>query len=129
MDCIEYSTVLIADLERLFDVNHPIVLPGDLNCADVNWINNTSPKDGVQDIILDFFISREFEQFVRAPTRLNNILDVVLTDSPILFDSLEVINPLGNSDHCMVRFNMSVKCQLSCEPNPDGLRYLRRDAD
>ena len=52
MDCIEYNTVLIADLELLFDVNYPVVLSGDLNCADVNWINNTSPKDGVQDIIL-----------------------------------------------------------------------------
>ena len=24
---------------------------------------------------------------------------------------------------------MSVKCEVSCEPSPDGLRYLWRDAD
>ena len=128
-DCIHYNTVLIADLELLFDVSYPVILSGDLNCADVNWINNTSPTDGVQDIILDFFISRECGQFVRAPTRLGNILDVVLTDSPILIDSLKVISPFGNSDHCMVRFNVSVNCEESCEPSPDDLRYLWREAD
>ena len=92
-----------------------------------------SPTDGVQDIILDFFISRGCEQFVRAPTRLNNILDVLLTDSPNPLGNsdhcMEVINPLGNSDHCMVRFNVSVKCEESCGPSPDSLRYLWRDAD
>ena len=95
----------------------------------MNWINNSSPKDGVQNIMLDFFISRGCEQFVRAPTRLNNILDFVLTDSPILIDSLEVINRLGNSDHCIVRFNVSVKCEESCGPSPDSLRNLWRDGD
>ena len=121
MDFIHYNTVLIADLEILFEVNYPVVLSGDLNCADVNWINNTSPKDGVQDILLDFFISRGCEQFVRAPTRLNNILDVVLTDSPNLIDSLEVINPLGNSDHCMVRFLM---CRLNVKSRADQVRTV-----
>ena len=77
MDCIEYNTVLIADLELLFDVSYPVVLSGDLNCADMNQINNTSPKDDVQFIILYFFISRGYEQFVRAPIRLNNIIHVV----------------------------------------------------
>ena len=128
MDCIDYNTVLIDDLELLFEVNYPVVLSGDLNCADVNWINNTPPEDGIQDIILDFFISRGCEQFFRTPTKLNNILDVVLTDSPMLIDSQEVINPLGNSNHCMVRFNVLVKCEVSCEPSPDSLRDLRREA-
>ena len=44
MDGIEYNTVLISNLELLFDVNYSVVLSGDLNCADVNWINNTSPR-------------------------------------------------------------------------------------
>ena len=95
----------------------------------MNWVNHTSPKDGVQNIILDFFISRGCEQFVRMPTRFNNILDVILTDSPILIDSLKVINPLGNRDHCVVRFNVSVKYEVSCEPSSDGLRYLWCEAD
>ena len=29
----------------------------------------------------------------------------------------------------MVRFNVSVKCEVSCEASPDGLRYLWREAD
>ena len=29
----------------------------------------------------------------------------------------------------MVRFNVSVKSEVSCEPSPDGLRYLWREAD
>ena len=90
MDCIEYNNVLIANLKLLFDVNYSTVLSGDLNCGDVNWINNTSPKD----IILDF-ISRGCERFVRMPTRLHNILDVVLTD--ILINLLEIISPFRNS--------------------------------
>ena len=48
MDYIEYNNVLIADLKLLFDVNYPVILSGDKNYADVNWTNNTSPKDVIQ---------------------------------------------------------------------------------
>ena len=75
MDCIEYNNVIIADLELLF------VLLGDLNRADVKWMNTTSPRHGVSNITLDCFISQGCEQFIRTPTRLINILDVFLTVS------------------------------------------------
>ena len=48
-------------------------------------------------------------QHVKEPTRNNNILDLVLTTNPDMVENVEVIEPFGNSDHCIVTFDLKLK--------------------
>ncbi len=50
------------------------------------------------------------DQLILEPTRLDNILDIILTNSKYAFSDVEVDNPLGNSDHNTLIWNL--KCSL-----------------
>ena len=69
-------------------------------------------------------------QFVREPTRLNNLLDVVLVNEPIIMHTVEVDQPFSSSDHCSVNF--TVILNVGDDDTPDDtidIRYNWKDAD
>ena len=47
----------------------------------------------------DFFIYNNLVQIVNQPTRGDNILDVIVTNHPFLFEPPLCISPLNRSDH------------------------------
>ena len=49
-------------------MSHLYTVVGDLNCPDIDWVNFTSPSDGVQDVFLDFTVVNRFTQTVIKPT-------------------------------------------------------------
>ena len=49
-------------------------------------------------LILDCYL----EQHVQYPTGMNNILDLVLTNELVLEDGVNVLAPVGSSDHNVV---------------------------
>ena len=90
-------------------LNHstsPTIITGDFNCRNIDWANLTAPSDGIQDTLLRLSIVDSFEQVVSAPTRGNNILDLVFTNEPLAVCNVNVGSPLSNSDHCKVFFNI-----------------------
>ena len=63
----------------------------------------------VTTVLLECVEEFGFVQCVCSPTRGSNILDLVLSNEPLLLRSLSVMDPIGNSDHDSVRFCLMAK--------------------
>ena len=75
------------------------VIIGDFNLPNIDWTRRWSPCAG-ERMVLDTVGDMFWEQMVHVPThRLGNTLDLCLTSSLELFTGVEVVAPLGNSDH------------------------------
>ena len=59
-------------------------------------------------------------QFVDAPTRDDNVLDLVLSNDPYILSSIDVAEPFSNSDHCVVHFSLV----LGHHEKNDSVRYI-----
>ena len=55
-----------------------------------------------RDLLLDSYLF----QHVRQPTRLNNILDLVISSNENMVDDVKVLEHLGNSDHNILVWNL-----------------------
>ena len=79
----------------------PIIMGGDYNLPDISWDSICVKSESTRKSLHDYFLSliQEFSltQLVLQPTRLNNILDLFLTNSPNIVKSTHVIP--GLSDH------------------------------
>ena len=95
-------------LVSVFDCKHLIFVVGDVNCPGINWKNWFASNDGVQDTPFDLFIIVGCVQLVKEPTRLDNILYVVLTNTPIFIQSISNCESFGNSDHLSVKFAINL---------------------
>ena len=81
------------EISQLFDcinsacnMNHPILIMGDFNYPDINWLSLTADNKGNKflKLILDCYL----EQQVHLPTRSNNILDLVLTSEVAIKENI-----------------------------------------
>ena len=45
------------------------------------------------------------------PTRVENVLDIVLSSQKELVDNVKILEPLGNSDHNQIQFDINVKSE------------------
>ena len=125
-----FAVNLVNCLESLFNTATPIFVIGDLNCPNINCYNYTAPADSVLNAILDFFISKGCVQFVRQPTHLNKLLDVVLVNEPILMYTVEVDQTFSSSDHCSVNFTVSIIVGDDDTPvDTNDIRYNWKDVD
>jgi len=75
---------LTSCMSNVIDTANPCIIAGDLNCANIDWSNFTAPSDGVQDALLHFTLFNGLSQVVSEATRGNNILDVVISNEPLL---------------------------------------------
>ena len=95
---------LQAELEKLFNRKSTpkLLLCGDFNVPDISWQNysiDDNPQYGlpVNEAMLDLVERFHLEQLVQVPTRLDNILDLILTTMPDSVSNIKVIP--GMSDH------------------------------
>ena len=60
---------------------------------------------------LEFPVHNGFTQVVNEPTRLHSLLDIVLTNEPLIVSDVNVDVPItgSNSDHCQVDFCVTVE--------------------
>ena len=59
----------------------------------------------------NFYFQDSFRiQHVLEPTRGENVLDIVLSSQKELMDNVKIHEPLGNSDHRQIHFDINVKC-------------------
>ena len=110
-------------LSRLVEGRVSIVM-GDFNCH-VNW--ETRETCAENEELLKFVNDGFFTQWVREPTRGNNILDLVLTSEDDIVSNVEVNEELGGSDHRVARF--VVRVPLQGRSTQSGVRLDFRRAD
>ena len=104
---------LHTDLGRLFNGRSVprVILAGDFNLPSIDWATNTinpSPQYGkltnetMMSVVHDYFL----DQLVLEPTRLQNTLDLLLTNAPDTVSDVEVIP--GISDHEAITCNCNI---------------------
>lgn len=99
-NCFQTTTDV---LSLLLDVEYPIIIAGDLNAPHISWAHLSSACTNCSKL-LSFAIKNGFIQHVNEPTRGDNILDLVFSNTPYLIDSLTV--DVHFSDHRAVLFNV-----------------------
>ena len=107
---LDLSTVFDSvDQEQLMFMFECIIM-GDFNHGHIQW--NSLESTGIEDqqflcLIQDSFLT----QHVLEPTRGENVLDIVLSSQKELVDNVKIIEPLGNSDHNQIHFDINVKSE------------------
>jgi len=102
---------LIECIASLSDIEQCCVVTGDFNVPRVNWQNMTCPAgDSAGNALLTFSIDHSLLQFVHAPTRCENILDLIFCRDEMFILGTEISVPFANSDHYSVNFT------LDCSP-------------
>ena len=83
---------------------------GDFNHGHIQW--NSFESTGIEDQQFLFLIQDSFlTQHVLEPTRGENVLDIVLSSKKELVDNVNIFEPLGNSDHNQIHFDINVKSE------------------
>jgi len=96
-----------------------VILMGDFNLPNVDWIHYSAPATPFYDKFLSFVNESGLLQFVSEPTRHENILDILLTNVPDLISDLQVQCPLSTSDHNVVKFGVNICCDNNVSDNQD----------
>jgi len=69
-------------------------------------------------------------QLVSEPTRQHNLLDIVLTNGPMIMSDVSVEAPVSNCDHCQVNFCVTVATSVEkCKTEQLVKQYLWDKAD
>ena len=92
---------------------------GDFNYPGINWIDGsgfTSSTSSEEQQFADFIMDHYFYQLVDKPTRVNNIVDLALSNRPISIASVESGPSLADvgapSDNYPVIFETEVKLEF-----------------
>ena len=106
---IAYLTELCNCIELLLPQCGSAIITGDFNLPDIVW----SPSSAIRccsyacpGIFLNFVYKHSFNQLVQTPTRLANILDLVLSNDDTLVTNVCVKPSFSTSDHDSVHFNI-----------------------
>ena len=99
---IDNDTKLYNEISELIGEKITVIL-GDFNCH-VNWNDKTGDAEARR--VIDFADEAFLTQWVTEPTRGENVLDLVFTTEDDHVSSLTVDEPLGGSDHNLIRFSL-----------------------
>ena len=83
---------------------------GYFNHGHIQWKSLESTGGDDQQFL--FLIQESFlTQHVLEPTRGENVLYIVLSSQKELVDNVKIHEPLGNSDHNQIHFDINVKSE------------------
>ena len=86
------------------------IIMGDFNHGHIQWKSLESTGGDDQQFL--FLIQESFlTQHVLEPTKGENVLDIVLSSQKELVDNVKIHEPLGNSDHNQIHFDINVKSE------------------
>ncbi len=88
---------LSSELIDICEVSHPVCVFGDFNLPKFDW-TSLAHADSVSSAFNRFVMDCAMTQWVREPTRYDNILDLFLCNSLIISDC-RVATPFSISDH------------------------------
>jgi len=105
------------------DNNRSVLVMGDFNYPDINWTMLKADNNGQKflKLVLDCYL----EQHVLNPTRMNNILDLVLTNELNIKDGIQFLAPVDKSDHNVLTW--SIECNNTQSIQKEQLCYNRAD--
>ena len=83
---------------------------GDFNHGHIQW--KSLESTGGDDQQFSFLIQ---ESFLIQITRRENVLDIVLSSQKELVDNVKIHEPLSNSDHNQIHFDINVKSESNNE--------------
>ena len=107
LDCLSDSITDI--LKKCADSE--VAVAGDFSVHNVKWLTHSSHMTSEGENAEIFAISNQLTQLVNIPTHIpcvdgqtHNLLDLFLTSHPNKYE-IEVLAPLGNSDHKVISAN------------------------
>ncbi len=106
---------IVEEFAKLDNVSNDVdqIIFGDFNFPEINWIDESCNKDTSH--IASRFLENTREvlliQHIKEPTRWrdgqqSNTLDLLFTNKEGLISDLEILPPLGKSDHGIVIFSL-----------------------
>ena len=117
---LEYTKEIcrqLKDLQRRFP-KAVFWIAGDANLPDINWdtheISGSNYHHDINKKFLDMIYNTGCEQIVKFPTRLENTLDVFITNRPSLIQKCKPVP--GVSDHDIVFVESSISVGKSKTP-------------
>jgi len=97
----EWSTELLAP-------NFWFLVAGDFILSNIDWTSDTAPDDGVHDVLLHVFATSCVYQSIFSHTRIDNILDIFVSNIQSLITDYTLEDPLGTSDHVSIIIHISI---------------------
>jgi Endonuclease-reverse transcriptase len=111
-EAIQYITELCASVASLMPSNGSVILGGDLNFPSIDWsavnIRDCNRKT-CTGIFLELCHNHGLYLFVDFPTRLNNILDLALSNDNSCVLNTKPAELFSTSDHIKVCFDVLYK--------------------
>ena len=101
--------LLIKCIDSLYPANRTVVICGDFNLPDVDWLSDNCFKCNdftCAGIILSFYYKHGLEQFITEPTRSSNVLDLVFSNDANCILNVDICDPFSTSDHNTVLFDI-----------------------
>ena len=99
-------------------------MAGDFNYPNINWKTNHHPPSC--SAFLDALFEAGLQQQIDQPTRGSAILDLILVSDVNIMRELFIMEPLGKSDHCIVRADLTLNSYVPATPR---LRYAFMKGD
>ena len=101
------------------------IVVGDFNFGEIDWMSQVAT--GQSQMFLDCVNDNFLHQHVELETRDQNILDLVLSTEENMVQDLEVGEPFGNSDHCIIRWKLAINKEIDVEKKMHN--YFKADYD
>ena len=87
--------------------NMNCIIAGDINFPFISW-DDMSSTDRLSNVLLNTLNESMLHNVYLSPSRGNNILDLIVTGNPDIIYSIEIEEPVANSDHNSVRIEMRI---------------------
>jgi hypothetical protein len=128
-EAVQYINDLRACVVSLMPSNGSIILCGDLNLLSIDWSALDVPDgnhNSCTGIFLELCHNHGLYQFVDFPTRLDNILDLVLSNDSSCVLNTKPAEPFSTSDHIKVCFDVLYKLP-TCQVSYFARNFIRAD--
>ena len=104
---------MLSAIEEILSVGYNTTILGGLNIPDVLWCKNPpKTKGSVASELVSLVTLWHMSQLVVQPTRLLNILDIILTTAPSAFQNCQVEPPISSSHHSAILIEVTLPRRL-----------------
>ncbi len=109
-----------------------LLLMGDLNYPDIDWVNWITPGDNTESeeyCLLENLRDNYLHQHIDRPTRWRgtdtpNLLDLIISNEDGMITEVQYDSPLGKSDHCVLKFEFH--CYTEIKERTKHVRYYNK---
>jgi len=128
---IDYMILSVRCLQMLCSTDKVTFILGDFNLPDIDWSYYHAPDNIIHNTFLNFVNSYGLTQFVKQSTRDNNILGLVLSTSNKIISNIDILPPIGTSDHNVIVFDINLVNSINEYNSSDHsfLDWSRADYD